>query len=497
LEYRRHNQRQSEGQSRDEAGSSDSPVFGRKIIGGAGAGYQRTTGGSATGDTHSAGGTARCEGQAADQIEPGIVLLQAINSGRGPDKNTQRKSTSSKSSSTAGGRRRRAEVTQKGPKQPGPQTSELSDSHKSELPAYRRQVESQASEVTDKLLNDLTTAVVILDAATNVTYMNTAAEDVLGLSLRRAANRPLAESVAGFVELSALAARALEQRQSFGYVVTIPTPQRDGAEIELTVRATPLEENDPGALLLELSDTTQRHHLDRENTLVAQHGVSRRMIQQLAHEIRNPLGGLRGAAQLLDKELNDAGLQEFTRVIIREADRLASLMDGLLGPGGPPKREQINVHEVLEHIATIAESEYPRLHIRRDYDPSLPIIVMDRDQMTQALLNILRNAAQATDGRGHIALRTRVLTNTLIYQTQHKLVACIEIQDDGPGVAEEVEDTLFYPLVTGRETGTGLGLPLAQDLVNRQGGLIEYDSVPGHTVFTVQLPITNTESAPA
>jgi two-component system nitrogen regulation sensor histidine kinase GlnL len=358
-------------------------------------------------------------------------------------------------------------------------------------------VESQASEVTGKLLNDLTTAVIILDAATNVTYMNTAAEDVLGLSLRRAANRPLAESVAAFGELSELAARALEQGQSFGYVVTIPTPQRDGMEIELTVRATPLEENDPGALLVELSDTTQRHHLDRENTLVAQHGVSRRMIQQLAHEIRNPLGGLRGAAQLLDKELNDTGLREFTRVIIREADRLASLMDGLLGPGGSPKREQLNIHEVLEHIATIAESEYPRLHIRRDYDPSLPVMLMDRDQMTQALLNILRNAAQATDGHGHIALRTRVFTNTLIYQTQHKLVACIEIQDDGPGVAEEVEDTLFYPLVTGRESGTGLGLPLAQDLVNRHGGLIEYDSVPGHTVFTVQMPITNIEPTPA
>jgi two-component system nitrogen regulation sensor histidine kinase GlnL len=197
----------------------------------------------------------------------------------------------------------------------------------------------------------------------------------------------------------------------------------------------------------------------------------------------------------LERELKDAELQEYTRVIIREADRLASLMDGLLGPGGKPKREPLNVHEVLEHIATIAESEYPRMHIRRDYDPSLPELVLDRDQMTQALLNILRNAAQATDGRGHIVLRTRVLTNTLLYQTQHKLVACIEIQDDGPGVAEEVEDTLFYPLVTGRDTGTGLGLPLAQDLVNRHGGLIEYDSVAGHTVFTVQIPIDSTEQA--
>jgi two-component system nitrogen regulation sensor histidine kinase GlnL len=348
--------------------------------------------------------------------------------------------------------------------------------------------------VTDKLLNDLTTAVVILDLAGSVTYMNAAAEDMLGISLQRAVGRQLVDSIPGFRELSELAGRALETRQSFGRVVTLPPPQRDGAEIELAVRATPLEESSQGALLLELFDTTQRHHLDRENTLVAQQGVSRRMIQQLAHEIRNPLGGLRGAAQLLERELHDIGLQEFTRVIIREADRLASLMDGLLGPGGTLKREQINVHQVLEHIATIAESESPRLHIRRDYDPSLPDMALDRDQMTQALLNLVRNASQATDGSGQIVLRTRVLTNTILYKTQHKLVACIEIQDNGSGVPDDIADTLFYPLVTGRSSGTGLGLPLAQDLVNRHGGLIEYDSVPGHTVFTVQLPIVQVES---
>jgi len=354
-------------------------------------------------------------------------------------------------------------------------------------------VPPSSGKVTDKLLNDLTTAVVILDRAGGVIYMNAAAEDMLGLSMQRAVGRCLTDSIPGFSELSDLAVRALETRQSFGHVVTLPAPQRDGTEIELAVRATPREESSPGTLLLELFDTTQRQHLDRENTLVAQQGVSRRMIQQLAHEIRNPLGGLRGAAQLLERELHDAGLQEFTRVIIREADRLASLMDGLLGPGGKPSREQINVHQVLEHVATIAESESPRLHIRRDYDPSLPDMALDRDQMTQALLNLVRNASQATDGSGQIVLRTRALTNTILFKTQHKLVACIEIQDNGSGVPEDIADTLFYPLVTGHSSGTGLGLPLAQDLVNRHGGLIEYDSVPGHTVFTVTVPIEQLE----
>jgi two-component system nitrogen regulation sensor histidine kinase GlnL len=343
--------------------------------------------------------------------------------------------------------------------------------------------------VTDKLLNELTTCILLLDTEGAVSYMNAAAEDTLGISLRRALGKKLVDSLPGFTAVGELCDRALKERQSFGHVLNVPVTQRDGIELELTVRATPMDDSDTEALLLELFDTTQRNHIDRENTLVAQHGVSRRMLQQLAHEIRNPLGGLRGAAQLLERELNNAEQKEYTQVIIREADRLACLMDGLLGPGSQPKAKVINVHEVLEHISTIIESESINLHVRRDYDPSLPDLSLDHDLMTQALLNLVRNASQALDGKGQIVLRTRVLTNTFLNQTQHKLVACIEVQDNGPGVPEDIADTLFYPLVTSRETGTGLGLPLAQDLVNRHGGLIEYDSVPGHTVFTVLLPI--------
>jgi two-component system nitrogen regulation sensor histidine kinase GlnL len=353
---------------------------------------------------------------------------------------------------------------------------------------------SLESKVTDKLLNELTTCVILLDREGIVTYMNAAAEDVLGISSRRVVGKHLIDSLPGFEEIDELCTRALQEQQSFGHALCVPAAQRDGSELELAVRATPLDaaqtkSTQPEALLLELFDTTQRHNLDRENTLVAQHGVSRRMLQQLAHEIRNPLGGLRGAAQLLERELNNAELQEYTQVIIREADRLACLMDGLLGPGSQPSTKMINVHEVLEHISTIIESEAINLHIRRDYDPSLPDLALDRDQMTQALLNLVRNAAQAIEGSGQIVLRTRVFTNAILNKTQHKLVACIEVQDNGPGVPEDIADTLFYPLVTSRETGTGLGLPLAQDLVNRHGGLIEYDSAPGHTVFTVLLPI--------
>jgi two-component system nitrogen regulation sensor histidine kinase GlnL len=343
--------------------------------------------------------------------------------------------------------------------------------------------------VTQQLINELTTGLVVVNAMGVVSYMNAAAEDMLGISQQRATGKNLAECVPGFDEIVTLCDRAIQENNSFGREVSVPTSQRDGTELELALRATPLIESGRNELLLELFDITQRHHLDRENALAAQHGVSRRMIQQLAHEIRNPLGGLRGAAQLLERKLDTAELREFTRVIIREADRLAGLMDGLLGPGSQPSKRLINVHEVLEHIAIIAESESPRLHIVRDYDPSLPELSADPDQMTQALLNLVRNAAQATEGCGNIILRTRVLTNTGLNKIQYKLVACIEVQDNGPGVQEEIADTLFYPLVTSRESGTGLGLPLAQDLVKRHGGIIEYDSVPGRTVFTVQMPI--------
>ncbi|MCP4000828.1 MAG: PAS domain-containing protein [Gammaproteobacteria bacterium] len=359
-------------------------------------------------------------------------------------------------------------------------------------------VASLEGKVTDKLLNELTTCVVLLDLEGVVTYMNAAAEDVLGISARRVVGTRLINSLPGFAEIDELCIRAVQERQSFGHALCVPAPQRDSSDRELAVRATPLdsEQNEKGqsnALLLELFDITQRNHLDRENTLVAQHGVSRRMLQQLAHEIRNPLGGLRGAAQLLERELNNIDQREYTQVIIREADRLACLMDGLLGPGSQPSTMIINVHEVLEHISTIIESESANVHIRRDYDPSLPDLALDRDQMTQALLNLVRNAAQAIEGHGQIILRTRVLTNTILNKAKHKLVACIEVQDNGPGVSEDIADTLFYPLVTSRDTGTGLGLPLAQDLVNRHGGLIEYDSAPGYTVFTVLLPIEEIE----
>jgi two-component system nitrogen regulation sensor histidine kinase GlnL len=220
------------------------------------------------------------------------------------------------------------------------------------------------------------------------------------------------------------------------------------------------------------------------------------MIRQLAHEIKNPLGGIRGAAQLLARQLDNDELTEYTDVIISETDRLAGLVDTLLGPGGPPNKQPLNIHELLEYVVRIIEAEDDKsLHIRRDYDPGLPLIDLDRDQMVQAFLNLVRNAATALQGQGTITLRSRAVSNFTIGDVRHRVIASIEIEDDGPGIPADLQDMVFYPLVTGNPHGTGLGLPAAQELISRHGGLIEFESRPGRTVFIVQIPLEQAEPA--
>jgi two-component system nitrogen regulation sensor histidine kinase GlnL len=217
------------------------------------------------------------------------------------------------------------------------------------------------------------------------------------------------------------------------------------------------------------------------------------MIRQLAHEIKNPLGGIRGAAQLLERQLPDAELREYTDVVISETDRLAALVDTLLGPGGPPNKQPVDVHELLEYVVRIIAAEEQRnLVIRREYDPGLPTIALDRDQMVQAFLNLVRNAAAALDGQGTLTLRSRAVSNFTIGDTRHRVIASIEIEDDGPGIPADMQDSVFYPLVTSRPEGTGLGLPAAQELLSRHNGLIEFESRPGRTVFFVRIPLDQT-----
>jgi two-component system nitrogen regulation sensor histidine kinase GlnL len=261
-------------------------------------------------------------------------------------------------------------------------------------------------------------------------------------------------------------------------------------ELVLDCHAAPLQ-NDR-FLLLELVDTERDRKVRREAALVAQQQLSRRIIRQLAHEVKNPLGGLRGAAQLLERQLPEQELKAYTRVIIEEADRLASLVDGILRAGTAPRLEDVNLHRITEHVAQLVEAEKPAgVELVRDYDPSLPDVCVDRNQMIQAFLNLARNALQSVGERGRLIVRTRALSNLTLGGEQHRLVLSAEIEDNGPGIPDELKDTIFYPLVTGRPTGTGLGLTIAQDLVSRNGGLIEFTSQPGRTVFQLRLPVPN------
>jgi two-component system nitrogen regulation sensor histidine kinase GlnL len=345
---------------------------------------------------------------------------------------------------------------------------------------------SRRDPAADNILQGLTTAVVVLDERLLVNYLNAAAENLFGVSLRRVVGRPLGDLVHPAGELIGLCQRALATGLTFSLREFVA--RAGERELVLDCRAAPLEGEQ--FLVLELLDTERDRKVRREAALVSQQQLSRRIIRQLAHEVKNPLGGLRGAAQLLERQLPDQEQKAYTRVIIEEADRLASLVDGILRAGGAPRPEEVNLHRITEHVAQLIEAEKPAgIELVRDYDPSLPPITVDRNQMIQALLNIARNAMQALGERGRLTFRTRALSNVTLGGERHRLVLSAEVEDNGPGIPEELKETIFYPLVTGRSTGTGLGLTIAQDLVSRNGGLIEFVSQPGRTVFKVRMPV--------
>jgi two-component system nitrogen regulation sensor histidine kinase GlnL len=342
------------------------------------------------------------------------------------------------------------------------------------------------------LLDALSTGIIMLDAQLCAIYANVAAQDLLAFSLNQARGRPFGDFLQDSNGLIGILRRALETGEGFAdrelTVRPVGAP-RDARTLDVTI--TPLEGQITGThLLLELADTTQRKRISRENDLLARLDGSRLMIKQLAHEIKNPLGGLRGAAQLLERELQEASLREYTRVIIGEADRLTALVDSMAGPHRAPQKAHLNVHEICEHIYHLLRAEARAgIAVERDYDPSLPNAMLDRNQMIQALLNVARNALQAVGDSGKIVVRTRALSNVSIGNARYRLVASVQIEDNGPGVPDDLRSSIFYPLVTGRANGTGLGLAVAQELVTRNGGLIEFESEPARTVFTLLLPL--------
>ena len=338
----------------------------------------------------------------------------------------------------------------------------------------------------------MSSGIILLDEHLLIVGLNPAAENILGISQRRAQGESLLQLVDDEPEMRDILTRVVATGDHYANEMHLAPTEVHNDERIVDCRVSPVEA-DEACLLVEITDVTRRSQISRENALLIQHGAGRQMIRQLAHEIKNPLGGIRGAAQLLERQLDDAELREYTDVVISETDRLAALVDTLLGPGGPSNKQPVNVHELLEYVIKLIEAEEQKsLTIRREYDPGLPTIDLDRDQMVQAFLNLVRNAVSALEGHGTLTLRSRAVTNFTIGDKRHRVIATIEIEDDGPGIPADMQDSVFYPLVTSRPEGTGLGLPAAQELLSRHGGLIEFESRPGRTVFFVRIPLDQT-----
>lgn len=351
------------------------------------------------------------------------------------------------------------------------------------------------SELFSQLLNYLNTAIVLVDSSCEIRYMNQSAEAIFGLSMTKALGMDIVPLLSTSKADRLALVNAIQQSHPFiKRKAEFHNVQGKSTVVDYSV--TPFDQEEGNYLLIEISEMDRLIRISREESILATHDTSRQLIRGLAHEVKNPLGGIRGAAQLLASELDNPDWLEYTDVIAKETDRLRNLVDRMLGPNIPPNMVELNVHEVLERVSKLLEAEDSQstVSIVRDYDPSLPEIAGDFEQLIQAVLNIARNAKQAVNEAGtkdpHIILRTRIQHRFTIGSVQHLLVARVDIEDNGPGIPADKIDDIFYPMITGRSEGTGLGLPIAQSIINAHSGLVECQSEPGQTVFSIFLPIS-------
>jgi len=334
----------------------------------------------------------------------------------------------------------------------------------------------------------LSTAVLLLDERLHVTYANPAAETLFAQGRSHLVGIAIDEALPGNDEFVERLSQAMATETGFNDNDLLL--EVEGYPAHLHCVTSPVESAGEARLVLEFRELEQQLKIAREAKLAEQQEANRQLIRNLAHEIKNPLGGIRGAAQLLERELADPEQREFTQVIVKETDRLQSLMNRLLTPSRLPHVETLNIHEVTERVRTLLSAEFPEgLTVRRDYDTSLPDLRGDKEQLIQAILNVARNAAQALDGHGEIRMETRIARQVTIARNRYRHAIAVSIEDDGPGVPPDLGEKIFNPLVSGREGGHGLGLPLAQSYVSQHHGLIEFDSAPGHTRFTILLPV--------
>ncbi|WP_254606989.1 nitrogen regulation protein NR(II) [Rhodoferax sp. BAB1] len=338
----------------------------------------------------------------------------------------------------------------------------------------------------------LATLVAIVHGDGAVVYANAALEDALGMSRRSIEGSALADY---YTEPQVLAAALGGLRDNefaaLRYDAWVKRPGRDPLPVHVILTQT----DQPGDILIEMLPLEQQARQEREERLLDQAQANKELIRNLAHEIKNPLGGIRGAAQLLEMEI-DSQLTEYTRVIIHEADRLQTLVDRLLAPHRRPHVVgDVNMHEVCERVRSLILAEFPKgLRVVRDYDTSIPEFRGDREQLIQAVLNIAHNACQAlaeriAAGDARLTFRTRIARQITFGKQRYKLALELHVIDNGPGVPDSIKDRIFFPLVSGREGGSGLGLTLAQTFVQQHHGLVECDSEPGRTDFKILIPL--------
>ncbi|KAF0192246.1 MAG: two-component system NtrC family nitrogen regulation sensor histidine kinase GlnL [Gammaproteobacteria bacterium] len=344
-----------------------------------------------------------------------------------------------------------------------------------------------------RIIEHLGTAVLVFDRTLTLLFMNPAGEMMLAISARQATGKLCGELLPDAVEFEKTLRRSLVNDHPLTeYQMELPLPGHGPITVDCSVTPFSGPRLSP-VLLVEMAQVDRHMRISRDENQLAKQQATRAIVRGIAHEIKNPLGGLRGAAQLLERALPNEALKEYTDVIIREADRLQNLMNRMLGPNTLPQKRLINIHQVLEHVRTLVQAELTKpIEIVRDYDPSIPEVHADLDQIIQAVLNIVRNATQAIEGKGTITLRTRTQRQFTIGHGRHRLAARIDIIDNGTGIPPDMIENIFYPMVTGRADGTGLGLAIAQSLVNQHGGLIECSSTAGETTFTLLLPLETT-----
>jgi len=349
---------------------------------------------------------------------------------------------------------------------------------------------SMSANSQARLLGFLSTAVLTCNRRSEITYLNSAAQMLLAIGPKRVTGQRLTKFVEG-ADLPPSIERVLVDGQAVTLrELTVVGGGREG-EVPVDCTLTRISDRAIGAqLLVELIRIDQFMRFAREGRQRERHAANQMLVRGLIHEIKNPLGGLRGAAQLLGREINDPELRPYMNIIIGEADRLRNLVDRMTDPFRPAARCHVNIHEVLEHVGRLVTPGLPSgITLDRDYDPSLPAVYGNKEQLIQALLNVVRNAIQAVTEPGRICLRTRIDHQRTMGGIRHRQVVRIDVEDNGTGVSDALGDQIFDPLVTGRADGTGLGLPITQEIVSHHQGTLEYQSLPGHTQFTLYLPV--------